>query len=115
VTRLALTGSLLLVLVSPARAHLDAVTREALREAYYEIEVASYCSLVSEEVAAGFRRQVAHIRGDTVIARETLNELRGKAWAEPGSRGLPGLVPQRRKGSRRALPGRARRIKGGRK
>jgi len=95
VTRLALTASLLLALASPAQAHLDAVTREALQEAYYEIEVASYCSLVSEEVAAGFRRQVARILGDTEVDRETLNQLRGKAWQaanwEWQNRGLGGF------------------------
>ena len=94
-TRRALTGFLLLAVVLPARAHPDAVTREALREAYYEIEVASYCGLVSEDVAAGFRRQVARILGDTVIDRETLNQLRGKAWQaanwEWQNRGLGGF------------------------
>ena len=94
-TRPALTGVLLLVLASPARAHLDAVTREALREAYYEIEVASYCGLVSDQVVAGFRRQVARILGDTAIDRETLNQLRGKAWQaanwEWQNRGLGGF------------------------
>jgi hypothetical protein len=95
VTRPALGGLLLLALASPARAHLDVTTRDTLREAYYEIEVASYCGLASEAVAAGFRRQVARILGDTVIDRETLNELRGKAWQaanwEWQNRGLGGF------------------------
>jgi hypothetical protein len=84
-----------MLLAFPAEAVLDTATQEALREAYYEIEVAGYCGLVSDDVAAGFRRQVERILGDAVIEQETLNELRGKAWQaahwEWQNRGLGGF------------------------
>ena len=90
-----LTGALLLLLFSPAQATPDTATREALSEAYYEFEVAGYCGLVSDAVAAGFRRQVGRILGDRVIDQESLNQLRGKAWQaahwEWQNRGLGGF------------------------
>ena len=93
--QLAPTGMVCLLLMSPAEAAPDAVIREALREAYYEIEVAGYCGLVSDTVAAGFRRQVNRILGDSVVAQETLNDIRGKAWQaahwEWQNRGLGGF------------------------
>ncbi len=93
--QLAPTGLVWLLLISPAEAALDAVTREALREAYYEIEVAGYCGLVSDTVAVGFRRQVKRILGDSVVEQETLNDIRGKAWQaahwEWQNRGLGGF------------------------
>ena len=93
--QLAPTGLVWLLLMSPAEAALDAVTREALREAYYEIEVAGYCGLVSDTVAVGFRRQVKRILGDSVVEQETLNDIRGKAWQaahwEWQNRGLGGF------------------------
>jgi hypothetical protein len=84
-----------MLLALPVEAVLDMPTREALQEAYYEIEVAGYCGLVSEAVAAGFRRRVDRILGDTVIEQETLNTIRGKAWQaahwEWQNRGLGGF------------------------
>lgn len=89
------TGILLMILASPAQAVMDAATQEALREAYYAIEVAGYCGLVNDAVAAGFRRQVKRILGDTAIAQETLNDIRGRAWQaahwEWQNRGLGGF------------------------
>lgn len=94
-SQLAPTGMVCLLLLSPAEAAPDAVTREALREAYYEIEVAGYCGLVSDTVAVGFRRQVNRILGDRVVERETLDDIRGKAWQaahwEWQNRGLGGF------------------------
>lgn len=82
-------------MASPVQATLDAPTREALQEAYYEVEVASYCGLVSEAVAAGFQRQVQRILGATVVPQETLDSIRGKAWQaahwEWQNRGLGGF------------------------
>jgi hypothetical protein len=84
-----------MLLAYPALADLDPATRAALHETYYEFEVAGYCSLVSDSVAAGFRRQVARILGDTAIDQETLNTIRGKAWQaahwEWQNRGLGGF------------------------
>ena len=66
-----------------------------LEALYYDFEVAGYCGMISEEVAAGFRRELRRIRGDAAIDRETLNELRGKAWQaahrEWQNRGLGGF------------------------
>lgn len=94
-SQLAPAGIVCLLLMSPAEAALDSVTREALREAYYEIEVAGYCGLVSDTVAVGFRRQVKRILGDSVVEQETLNDIRGKAWQaahwEWQNRGLGGF------------------------
>ena len=88
-------GVLLLLVAGSAAAALDAPTREALRESYYEFEVAGYCGLVDDDVAAGFHRQVARILDGAEVARETLDELRGKAWqaanAEWQNRGLGGF------------------------
>jgi len=94
-SKLVPTAALFLLLVSPARADLDTVTRNALRHAYYELEVASYCGLVSETVAAGFHRQERRILGDAAVEQETLNQIRGKAWQaahwEWQNRGLGGF------------------------
>ncbi len=94
-TTLAPTAALLLLLVSPARAELDPPTRDALRDSYYELEVASYCGLVSDAVAAGFHRQERRILADTAVEQETLDKLRGKAWQaahrEWQNRGLGGF------------------------
>lgn len=91
----ATTAVVLLLLATPARAVLDLATKEALHEAYYEIEVAGYCGLVSDGVAAGFRRHIDRIVGDTAIEQETLNNIRGKAWQaahwEWQNRGLGGF------------------------
>ena len=88
-------GLLCLLLIAPTHATPDTATREALSEAYYEFEVAGYCGLVSDAVAAGFHRQAGRILGDRVIDQETLNELRGKAWQaahwEWQNRGLGGF------------------------
>ena len=94
-SKLAPTAVVLMLLASPAGADLDLATREALQEAYYEIEVAGYCGLVSDAVAAGFRRQLGRILGDADVARETLDAIRGKAWQaahwEWQNRGLGGF------------------------
>ena len=79
-SRRALTAALFLLLMSPVRADVDTATRKALRDSYYELEVASYCGLVSEAVAAGFQRQERRILGDAAVGQEILNEIRGKAW-----------------------------------
>ena len=93
--QLAPTGMVCLLLMSPAEAAPDAVTREALGEAYYEIEVAGYCGLISDAVAAGFRRQEKRILGNSVVEQETLDVIRGKAWQaahwEWQNRGLGGF------------------------
>ncbi len=94
-SRRALTAALFLLLMSPVRADVDTATREALRDSYYELEVASYCGLVSEAVAAGFQRQERRILGDAAVEQEILNEIRGKAWQaahrEWQNRGLGGF------------------------
>jgi hypothetical protein len=94
-SKLAPTAGVLILVVSPVAAGLDTATREALRAAYYEIEVAGYCGLVDDAVAAGFRRQVERILDGAEVAQDTLNELRGKAWqaanAEWQNRGLGGF------------------------
>ena len=63
--------------------------------AYYELEVAGYCGLVSDAVGAGFRRRVDRILGDTPIDQATIDALRGAAWqaahAEWQNRGLGGF------------------------
>lgn len=94
--KLAPKGALLLVLCPAAVAdELDTTSREALSAAYYAFEVAGYCGLVSDAVAAGFRRRVGRILADADIDRETLNTLRGKAWQaahwEWQNRGLGGF------------------------
>ncbi len=84
-----------LLLIPLAHAALDSATREALSEAYYEFEVAGYCGLASDAVAAGFHRQVERILGPGVIDQESLDSLRGKAWQaahwEWQNRGLGGF------------------------
>ncbi len=89
------TGALFLLLISPVWADLDTATGEALRDTYYELEVASYCGLVSDAVAAGFHRQERRILGDTAVEQETLDQIRGKAWQaahwEWQNRGLGGV------------------------
>ncbi|TFH42601.1 MAG: hypothetical protein E4H01_13255 [Lysobacterales bacterium] len=84
-----------MLIAFPTVAAQDTTTQEALREAYYEIEVAGYCGVVSDDVAAGFRRQVERILDNAVIEPETLNEIRGKAWQaahwEWQNRGLGGF------------------------
>jgi hypothetical protein len=94
-SKLAPTGFLGLLFATPVLADLDAATREALEESYYEVEVASYCGLVSEAVAAGFHRQQQRILGGAVVPRETLDTIRGKAWQaahwEWQNRGLGGF------------------------
>lgn len=94
--RRALAGALSLLLLQAAgAAGLDAATREALRETYYEFEVAGYCSLVDEQVAAGFHRRVGRLLADIEVERRILDELRGKAWQaahwEWQNRGLGGF------------------------
>ena len=74
----------MVLVLSAAAEGLDSSTRDALSEAYYEFEVAGYCSLVNDAVAAGFRREVGRILGDADIDRETLDELRGKACRNEG-------------------------------
>jgi hypothetical protein len=86
----------LCLLLSPTAAkELDASTRAALGEAYYAFEVAGYCSLVNDAVAAGFRRRVRRLLADVIIDQATLDELRGKAWQaahwEWQNRGLGGF------------------------
>jgi hypothetical protein len=100
VTRAAPTGLLLMLLASPALAELDAATRAALHETYYEYEVAGYCSLVTADVAAGFERQAARVLADAQtnhgsIDQATIDHVRGKAWQaahwEWQNRGLGGF------------------------
>jgi len=78
-----------------AAADLDAATRAALHETYYEYEVAGYCSLVTAGVAAGFERQVARILDGIEIDQATIDQVRGKAWQaahwEWQNRGLGGF------------------------
>ena len=93
--KLAPTAALFLLLIAPARAELDTATRDALRDGYYQLEVASYCGLVSDAVAAGFHRQERRILADTAVEQETLDTIRGKAWQaahrEWQNRGLGGF------------------------
>jgi len=94
-SKLAPTAVLCLLLAAPASAELNTATREALSETYYEFEVAGYCGLVSDDVAAGFHRQVERILGDNDVDQDTINQLRGKAWQaaneEWQNRGLGGF------------------------
>ena len=88
-------GVLLALLALPAQAGLDAATRAALHETYYEYEVAGYCGLVTHAVAAGFERQVARLIADTLVDQATIDQVRGKAWQaahwEWQNRGLGGF------------------------
>ena len=94
-TRAAPAGVLLMLLAPPAPAELDAATRAALQETYYEYEVAGYCSLVTADVAAGFERQEARVLADAEVDQATIDHVRGKAWQaahwEWQNRGLGGF------------------------
>ena len=84
-----------MLLAPPTHAGLDAATRVALHETYYEYEVAGYCSLVTTRIAAGFERQVARVLGDAEVDQATIDQVRGKAWQaahwEWQNRGLGGF------------------------
>jgi hypothetical protein len=88
--RLVMAALACLPLTAAGGSHVE----QALQEAYYDYEVAGYCSLVSAAVAEGFRREVQRIQGDTVIDGPALDRLRGKAWQaahwEWQNRGLGG-------------------------
>ena len=77
--------ALLAALLVPAPASArepDPRVLDALERAYYDLEVASYCGLVSEAVGAGFRAEVRRITDGFTIPAETLDTVRGKAWKE---------------------------------
>ena len=84
-----------MLVFSAAHANLDAATRAALHETYYEYEVAGYCSLVTAGVAAGFERQVTRILDGIEVDQATIDQVRGKAWQaahwEWQNRGLGGF------------------------
>lgn len=83
------------LLAPPVHAGLDAATRAALHETYYEYEVAGYCGLVTRPVAAGFERQVARLLAERMVDQANIDRLRGKAWQaaheEWQNRGLGGF------------------------
>jgi hypothetical protein len=107
--RLAPAAGLLTLFAFPASAALDAPTQTALNETYYEFEVAGYCSLVNDAVAAGFHRRVARILAGRAVEQKTLNHLRGKAWQaahwEWQNRGLGGFRGWCRKEGKAAADG----------
>jgi hypothetical protein len=84
-----------MLVLSAAHANLDAATRAALHETFYEYEVAGYCSLITAGVAAGFERQVARVLGDAEVDQATIDRVRGEAWQaahwEWQNRGLGGF------------------------
>lgn len=100
---------LFLLSLSIAADDLESPQREALSAAYYELEVAGYCGLVTEAVGAGFRRRVARIVGDAHVDKTTLDRLRGEAWqaahAEWQNRGLGGFRAWCRNEGRAAAEG----------
>jgi hypothetical protein len=87
--RLPNTAMALTLLASTSVPALDSTARVALSEAYYQFEVAGYCGLVNDAVAAGFHRRVGRLLADVIVDQEILDELRGKAWQ--AARGLGGF------------------------
>lgn len=58
----------------------DADMLDALQQAYYDLEVAGYCGLVSDAVGAGFRAEVSRITAGADISAEAIDTVRGNAW-----------------------------------
>lgn len=89
----ALKYVLLLLLVTSAPGMALEPPAHPLTRVYYELEVASYCSLVSQAVHAGFRREAAPLERD--ISQAQLERARMDAWQaahlEWQNRGLGGF------------------------
>ena len=66
-----------------------------LETVVYDFEVAGYCGLVTDEVAAGFRREYAHVLRRDQLNEEQASLARRRAFvaveAEWGNRGLGGF------------------------
>ena len=95
--RRAVTAALFLLLVAPVRADLDTAIREALADTYYELEVASYCGLVSEAVALPERAPLTlpnALRGPAVDGNWSCRCLANAA--HPGPTSATELDPSRR-------------------
>ena len=84
------------VLTLPPGAAADPVTAyPELSRVFYDFEVAGYCGLVDNDVGQGFRAVARRLIQRDALDRETVNQLRGKAWqaahAEWQNRGLGGF------------------------
>jgi len=83
----------LLLLSAPAPGMALEPPSDPLTRVYYELEVASYCGLVSSAVHAGFRREAGPIERN--VTRERLERSRMDAWQaahlEWQNRGLGGF------------------------
>jgi len=68
---------------------------QILVDLYYKLEVTNYCSLTSEVVIAGFRKENNELLKKYAFSQEQLNAIRGEAWAagykEWDNRGLGGF------------------------
>ena len=70
-------------------------TDRDLIEVFYDLEVASYCGLVSDPVSSGFHREKARIMDRHNISDEAMQQARMTAWKETHeewqNRGLGGF------------------------
>lgn len=88
-----LSALLVCGLTGPGRAE-ESLARD-LQAVVYDFEVTSYCGLVSDAVAAGFKREYVYVLRRDKLTDEEASRARQRAWVaaeeEWGNRGLGGF------------------------